>query len=112
MKGRILLASLLAVALLALTSCAHNHLFNGWTVDLEPTCAEEGLRHAVCPDCGQTVTEEIIPATGNHSPVTDPRVEPTADADGLTEGSHCGVCGVVIVKQEIIPALTENAPLS
>ncbi len=48
-----------------------------------------------------------IPATG-HTPVTDPAVPPTATADGLTEGSHCAVCGKVLVAQKPIPRL-DNA---
>ncbi len=45
-----------------------------------------------------------IPATG-HTPVKDPAVPPTATADGLTEGSHCAVCGKVLVAQKPIPRL-------
>ncbi|MBQ6346503.1 MAG: Ig-like domain-containing protein [Clostridia bacterium] len=48
-----------------------------------------------------------IPATG-HTPVTDPAVPPTATANGLTEGSHCAVCGKVLVAQKPIPRL-DNA---
>ena len=40
-----------------------------------------------------------------HSIVTDESVNPTCSLTGLTEGSHCSVCGEVIVPQEIIPAL-------
>ncbi|PWJ70779.1 hypothetical protein B0O40_0628 [Ruminococcaceae bacterium R-25] len=40
-----------------------------------------------------------------HTPVTDPAVDPTYYAPGLTEGSHCSVCGEVFVEQQEIPAL-------
>ena len=45
-----------------------------------------------------------VPATG-HTPVTDPAVPPTVTVDGLTEGSHCAVCGKVLVKQKKVPRL-------
>ncbi len=40
-----------------------------------------------------------------HTPVTDPAVAPTCTTTGLTEGSHCNVCGEVIIAQETIPCL-------
>ena len=44
----------------------------------------------------------------NHTMVTDPKVAATATSTGLTEGSHCSVCGEVIVKQEVIPTLQKH----
>ncbi len=40
----------------------------------------------------------------NHTVVTDAGVAATCTTEGLTEGSHCAVCGKVIVAQETIPA--------
>ena len=45
-----------------------------------------------------------IPAAG-HTPVVDPAVPPTAAAEGLTEGSHCAVCGRVLTAQRRLPRL-------
>ena len=36
--------------------------------------------------------------------VTDEAVEPGCD-DGLTEGSHCAVCGEILVSQAVVPAV-------
>ena len=69
------------------------------------TCTEKGQTGVVCHKCGKVKDEkDDIPATG-HTPVTDPAVAPTETSDGLTEGSHCGVCGVVLQAQEVIPML-------
>ena len=38
-----------------------------------------------------------------HEPVKDEAVEPTETTTGLTEGSHCEVCGTVLVAQEVVP---------
>ena len=43
-----------------------------------------------------------------HKVVTDAAVAATATETGLTEGSHCSVCGAVIVAQEVISALGEQ----
>ena len=40
-----------------------------------------------------------------HTEVTDEAVAPTCTKNGLTEGSHCAVCGEVIVAQRTVPAL-------
>ena len=40
-----------------------------------------------------------------HTAVVDAAVEPTCTESGLTEGSHCSVCGEVIVAQKTIPAI-------
>ena len=43
--------------------------------------------------------------TISHTPVVDEAIAPTCTETGLTEGSHCAVCGEVIVAQETVPAL-------
>ncbi len=57
----------------------------------------------VCTACGM----EIAPALG-HTVVTDAAVAPTCTTDGKTEGSHCSVCGEVLVAQEVIDKLGHN----
>lgn len=65
-------------------------------------CTEDGKKIYKCSKCGKVMKTEKINATG-HTPVTDPAVAPTETSDGLTEGSHCGVCGAVLTAQEVIP---------
>ncbi len=56
--------------------------------------------------------EDTITITVNpcqvHTPVTDPAVSPTCTETGLTEGSHCSVCGLVITAQEVVSAFGHN----
>ncbi len=51
------------------------------------------------------LTEGNILTIAGHSPVTDAAVEPTETTPGRTMGSHCAVCGKILVEQEEIPAL-------
>ena len=44
-------------------------------------------------------------ASCNHETVVDAARAPTCMVVGLTEGSHCGVCGTVLVKQEEIATI-------
>lgn len=68
----------------------------------EATCTEAGSILYTCLDCGKTY-EEVIPAFG-HTVVVDPAVDPTCTETGLTEGSHCSVCNIVLVPQQTLPA--------
>ena len=78
------------------------HEYGDFEILKNPTCTEKGQKGKVCSKCGKIKDQQPIPATG-HIPVTDPAVAPTETTDGLTEGSHCGVCGVVLQAQEVIP---------
>ena len=49
------------------------------------------------------VVQEVIPVK-EHTAVTDEAVEPTCTETGLTEGSHCSICGEVLVAQAEVPA--------
>ncbi|MBQ4626630.1 MAG: phosphodiester glycosidase family protein, partial [Clostridia bacterium] len=54
-------------------------------------------------NCGHTEGEAL-----GHTEVTDEEMPAFCTQDGHTEGSHCSVCGEVIVPQQIIPALGHN----
>lgn len=80
------------------------HEYGDFEILKNPTCTEKGQKGKICKKCGKITEKTDIPATG-HAPVTDPAVAPTETTDGLTEGSHCSVCGVVLQAQEVIPML-------
>lgn len=69
------------------------------------TCTEKGQTGVVCHECGKVKDKKDDLEPTGHTPVTDPAVAPTETTDGLTEGSHCGVCGAVLQAQEVIPML-------
>lgn len=69
------------------------------------------------PKAGETIAvrmqeydAEINYAEHTHVPVTDPAVPATETDTGLTEGSHCEICGEVLVAQNEIPALSGQTP--
>lgn len=83
------------------------------------TCLEEGnVTYYHCTTCDKyysdsngnteiSIEDTILPKA-DHTPVTDPYVAPTYESTGLTEGSHCSVCGEDIVAQEEIPILEKT----
>lgn len=106
MKMKLFSALILALTLVTLfSSCASVsngglHMHNG----TEHTSGEsEGLAidslgpYFALPNDGHT-----------HTPVTDPAVEPTCAKEGKTEGSHCSLCGLILVPQQSIPKKKEH----
>lgn len=81
------------------------HEYGDFEILKNPTCTEKGQKGKICKKCGKITEKTDIDAAG-HTPVTDPAVAPTETTDGLTEGSHCGVCGAVLTAQEVIPMRT------
>lgn len=77
------------------------HQYESFTV--ESTCTQKGKTGEICKKCGKTRNTKDIEELAPHTPVVDAAVAPTETTDGLTEGSHCGVCGAVLQAQEVIP---------
>ncbi|MBE6985140.1 MAG: hypothetical protein E7434_05980, partial [Ruminococcaceae bacterium] len=84
-------------------TAALGHSYDEGTVTTEPTCTAEGVKTYTCTICGDIKTEAI--AALGHTEVIDEAVAPTCTETGLTEGSHCSVCGETIVAQQEIAAL-------
>ena len=68
-----------------------------------PTCTEKGYTTYTCSVCGDTYVADYVDALG-HTVVVDPAVAPDCTHTGLTEGSHCSVCNIVLKAQETVPA--------
>ena len=67
------------------------------------SCAVD-LEHSIiyfCNDCGKARKDYV---THDHKMVVDEGKDKTCTEDGLTEGSHCSVCGYVEKEQEVIKA--------
>lgn len=80
-----------------------SHVFGEWVIVREPDCSGAGQRTRTCTLCHITETE-LLPAL-EHTVVTDPAVPATCTQSGKTEGSHCSVCGAVLVPQQDILSL-------
>ncbi|MGN1166281.1 MAG: leucine-rich repeat protein, partial [Lachnospiraceae bacterium] len=79
-----------------------SHNWDEGVESVAPTCDDEGVILYTCKVCGETKTQAI--AKKGHTSEKDEAVEPTCTTPGLTEGSHCSVCGAIIEAQEEVPA--------
>lgn len=81
------------------------HSFTTYVSNNDATCTEDGTKTAKCDRCEETSTITDVGSAKGHTVVTDPAVPANCTETGLTEGSHCSVCGVVLVAQTIVPSL-------
>ena len=69
--------------------------------------------HTLCDTAATTWAQErgYKVVKSNHKVVTDPAVPATCTTAGKTEGSHCSVCGTIIVPQQETP-LADHTPVT
>ena len=76
--------------------CPHGSTLNE---HLDATCGADGFDRTICSLCGETVTETILPATGEHEyGEWEWKSKPTAAIDGVRE-RKCAKCEGVEIDQ-------------
>ena len=78
---------------------------------VDPTCTEKGYTEHTCKNCGDTYRDSYVAEKG-HNPITDYGEPATCTENGLTEGSHCSVCGKVIKAQKTVAKKKLSKPSS
>lgn len=76
----------------------HDHEWSEWTVDVEPTCEEDGQQSRMCAICEEIETE-VIPATG-HSLKEVAEVPATCEEEGTAAYYVCETCGKMFADAE------------
>ena len=84
--------------------CKHEHTRE---IVVEATCTESGSKTVVCEDCGETISTEVIPATGHSFGDWTVTKEATCFEDG-EETRTCSVCECVETRP--IFANSDNCP--
>ena len=112
MKKRIFLLSIFFLSLLFLVSCQQlfpdkckngEHKSTEWVVEIEATCTTLGKKSLICTNCKEIITTSTI-AYKEHTEEIDEEIKATCTDDGLTSGSHCSVCKIILVQQEVVKA--------
>jgi hypothetical protein len=89
----------------AVAECSHS--WGDFTVEINATCSEEGKLTRDCLICRATDTAKVEMLS--HTVAVDKEIPPTCTSEGLSEGSHCSVCGSMIKEQTELPT-TEHIP--
>ena len=79
-----------------------NHTNSSWSVDVYPTCTEEGIQHMDCAVCGLTFKQEKIPAHGHSASAWIVDLAPTCTEEGFRY-QECIYCGITIKQEAISP---------
>ena len=85
------------------TSPNGNHNYVSAGVHYDPDCTKYGYDIVVCSICGQYSHKNLIEPLG-HNVVIDVAKAPTCTESGLTEGSHCSRCDIILAAQNTLPA--------
>ena len=76
------------------------------TTVVEPNCFEQGYTLHKCSVCNDTYKSDFTqPDETKHVEVIDKGYPATCTTAGLTDGSHCSVCGNIIKEQDVINPL-------
>lgn len=104
--------AMLAVVALSCVACSVgtwvdqmvcDHEFDDGVVTKESTCAEFGELTKTCSICGKTEVENIDKK--DHTVILIEEVAPTCVKTGLTSGTKCSVCDIVITEPQEVPAM-------
>ncbi len=87
-------------------AAAHEHIYT--SVVTAPTCKDKGYTTYTC-ECGDTYTDDEVPATDNHTPVVVSGKPATKTESGLTDGEKCSVCDKILKAQTEIPKLPDDS---
>lgn len=74
------------------------------TFVIAPTCTEQGFTVDACDICDASNYYDYVEATG-HTEVADQGYPATCTTTGLTDGTYCSVCDMVLQAQEVIPTI-------
>ncbi len=95
----VVLTAVMFVACDEKTGCGSKHAWDDGTAIGEPAdCNHGGKMLFTCTVCGKQ--KEVTTQRLQHVVVIDEAKEPTCKETGLTEGSHCELCGTVLTPQQ------------
>ena len=78
-----------------------NHRLGAPVTTKEPTCTEPGIKAQYCIYCDYYTERKVVP--NGHEKVVDKGYDSTCSTNGLSDGSHCSVCGVIVEAQKELP---------
>lgn len=84
------------------------HITHEYIIEIHnPTCFEEGYTTYKCRYCEDEYRDHYTEKL-EHIAETDKAVAPNCIKTGLTQGSHCILCGTVLVEQKVLSLTPHN----